>query len=107
MGYLWAMGDIEEDVGFTPTKSLIYPHRRFFLRKTRGSGIILLLKEYQQPNKDDRAEHKEIAESNDRQPDPHCFFFIGCFMKNVRIAGYVFLIDGITNNYKEKKDDHA
>jgi hypothetical protein len=28
-------------------------------------------------------------------------------MKDVRITGQVFLMDSITNNEKEKKDDHA
>jgi hypothetical protein len=28
-------------------------------------------------------------------------------MKDISIARYVFLIDGITDNYKEKKDDQT
>jgi hypothetical protein len=76
-------------------------------RDRRSSGIFLSLKEYQQTDKDNGAECEEIYDRNERHPDPKLLFRIGCFLKEVRVAVYVMLGDGITDNEKEKENQHA
>jgi len=73
----------------------------------RSSGIIFLLQEYQQADKDQGAEHKEIRDRNEGHPDPKPLFRIGCFLKEVRIAVYVMLGDGIADNEKEEESKDA
>jgi hypothetical protein len=71
------------------------------------SVLSFFLEEKQQTDKNDGAECKEIYDRNERQPDPKPLFHIGCLLKEVRIAGYVFLGDGITDNEKEEDGKHA
>jgi hypothetical protein len=68
---------------------------------------LFLFKNINKPTKNDRAEHNEIEEGNERQPDPDCFFTIGCSMEDIRVAGQVFLLDSKPHDEKEKKNDKA
>ena len=76
-------------------------------KKRHASGIILLLKEYQESDKNYRTEREEIEESNHDQPDPNRFLLVGCFSKDVCKACDVLLVGSITDNDKEKKNDQA
>jgi hypothetical protein len=67
----------------------------------------LFFEEDQQRDENDGAEREEIHDRNERQPDPKPLFRIGCSLKEVRIAGYVFLGDGVTDNEKEEENKHA
>jgi hypothetical protein len=69
--------------------------------------LSFFLQEDQQTDKNDRAEHKEIHDRNERHPDPKPLFTIGCFLEEIRIAAYVVLGDGIADNEKEKERKHA
>jgi hypothetical protein len=71
------------------------------------SVLSFFLQEYQQTDENDGAECKEIHDRNERHPDPKPLFRIGCFLKEVRIAGYVSLGDGIADNEKEEKGKDA
>jgi len=57
----------------------------------------------QQTDKNYGTQYKETHDRNECHPDPKPLFRIGCFFKEVRITGYVFLGDGIAGDEKEKK----
>jgi hypothetical protein len=69
--------------------------------------MILSLKEYQKPDKNDGAEHKQAGNGNDRYLNPNYFFCIDCLIEDISIGRYMFLINSIANNYKEKKNDQT
>jgi hypothetical protein len=73
----------------------------------RSLRIILSLQKYQKTDKNDGAEHKQTDNSNDRYLNPNYFFCIDCLIENISIGRYMFLVNGIANNYKEKKNDQT
>ena len=69
--------------------------------------LSFFLEEEQQTDKYDGAECKKIHDRNKRHPDPEPRFHICSLLKEVRIAGYVFLGNGIADNEKEEESKHA
>jgi hypothetical protein len=73
----------------------------------RSFRIILSLQEYQKTDKNDGAEHKQAGNGNDRYLNPNYFARIGRLIENIPIGRYMFLVNGIANNDKDKKNDQT